>query len=99
MKYYRFIPEKNWAISSLEHPKGKPRNLTQPSSIAFSRFKPDRLTTHSISPRVALKTGMTNPNKTSFFYAVGESVLMSIFFFLLLVVELPAEDCIGVDTG
>lgn len=50
------IPEKNCAISSLEQPNGRPRNLTQPSSIAFSKLRPLLFTTHSISPRFALKT-------------------------------------------
>lgn len=50
------IPEKNCAISSFEQPNGRPRNLTQPSSIAFSKFRPLLFTTHSISPRFALNT-------------------------------------------
>ena len=50
------IPEKNCAISSFEQPKGSPRSLTQPSSMAFSKFKPLRLTTHSISDLFALNT-------------------------------------------
>jgi hypothetical protein len=50
------IPEKNCAISSFEQPNGSPRSLTQPSSIAFSKFKPLRFTTHSISDLLALNT-------------------------------------------
>jgi hypothetical protein len=50
------IPEKNCAISSFEQPNGSPRSLTQPSSIAFSKFRPLRFTTHSISDLLALNT-------------------------------------------
>lgn len=60
-KYEANIPEKNCAISSFEQPNGSPRSLTQPSSIAFSKFKPLRFTTHSISDRLALNTETREP--------------------------------------
>lgn len=47
--YLRSIPVKNWAISSLEQPKGRPRNLTT-ASLMLGESKPARLMTHSISP-------------------------------------------------
>lgn len=50
------IPAKNWTISSLLHPKGRPRSLTRPSPPVSGQFGPVCFKTQSISTLLDLNT-------------------------------------------
>lgn len=50
------IPAKNWTISSLLQPKGRPRSLTRPSPAVSGQLGPVCFKTQSISTLLDLKT-------------------------------------------
>ena len=73
------LPEKKWAISSLEQPNGKPRNLTT-ASIFACWFGPFLFTTHSISLRFDRKTRRKKKqtlNDYSLFFSIN--ILLALF--------------------